>query len=445
MNASKIKILENGKKEDINFSAKNGELTFFYKDNLIFKHSKESPFVFAIKEKDTISKEEPLKEFELKKVENENYLLSFTNGVIVCNFHFYKRTDRLIIEVNNDINVKKLKFNFKKSLNSKIYGFEFCSEENFNKKTIQGGGLSPLILHYYIKGAYLTEVIGANKWSVDIKTFITLTAEAQKLSFEIYTGKNIDEIGTKYSYISQRINGIINKNSVILEEDCDNVINAIIKENKKGITVAGVIVDNPLSDLEKLRKLNFILKDSGIFTIARISPRVDIKQREILYFDKFDYYYNNNDELILDEKKYVYLDLKNEDTYKKVKNIFRSCLDTNVAGFYSEEKYININKNINNISNQEYSFIWQNAIKEIKEEYYKDVYIFDTPTVLTSKIGFLSKKVKNKKEINKINIKSVHNFLQNGLFFEIDKLNANDINNLRKKYGAKITGFIMKK
>ena len=55
-------------KDDIYYLIKNGEISFFYKEFLLFKHNKNNPVISVILSKGEVEKEIPLINYDINKL-----------------------------------------------------------------------------------------------------------------------------------------------------------------------------------------------------------------------------------------------------------------------------------------------------------------------------------------------------------------------------------------
>lgn len=358
-------IIELGNKKEIEYlyyKINNEEFNFYYKDVLLYQNNKTSPFLSIILENDGLKKEIPLYNCDIKKEAENKFLIEFYNKN-------YRVKSRVILK-NNLINIyitKKenylIKMSFINKESNKIVGFGCNNIENWQGKYLalkdkEVQDINKVIIEkklcFYMKNKYLFYNKNIKDWAVNIERDVVIYTTQNEIFFalqvdevkEIFADAYREEVEKKYI-------------------KSDNILG--IKELKY---YDGIILKNSRFEKQKIIDYSFVYSKNNKKIIMEITPYFSNKSRifEVL---------GQDEKILIHSSKngeYYTYNFENSETIRKIKNIFRSYLDSNIDGFYSVEKIVDKS---NIYYHKEYGKVWKKTIEEVFKEYPSKTLIYD--------------------------------------------------------------------
>lgn len=384
-------IIELGNKKEIEYlyyKINNEEFNFYYKDTLLFQNNKLRPFLSIILENNGSKKEVHLFNCDIKKEAENKFLIEFYNKN-------YRVKSRVILK-NNLINIyitKKDDYEIKICLinenNSKIVGFGCNNIDNWQGKSIAlkdkeiqdiNQSIIEKKLCFYMKNKYLFYNKNIKDWSVDVDKDVLINTTQN----EIFFAMQVDQVKEIFEEAYKINCGI----KFIKSDDVLSIKNVSEFD--------GIIIKNKNFDNDKMTKNSFIYTKNRKKIIMEITPYFSNKSKIFDLLDKEEVVpiYKNK------ELEFYTYNFENVETIRKIKNIIRRYLDSNIDGFYSVEKIIDKD---NIYYKKEYGKKWKKLIDDIFKEYPSKMLIYDK--LEEKKINGLYKIQVNKAIGNKENFK----------------------------------------
>ncbi|MFA6865949.1 MAG: hypothetical protein WCR54_00350 [Clostridia bacterium] len=419
-------IKKNEEKNDIYFQQNENEISFYHNEFLLFKHTKKSPLISIILKKGNAEKEIPLQKFEVKKIGYNDYYINFYNQIYHLNLRIKQTGELLKIEIKNTNKYPILKTELNNS-SGRIRGLGLNKYENCNNREFFSNeylenqkkhSINDKILTFIKKKKYFFSVIGSFEWRAKFtKRMDFYIKNAYYFNINIVFGNDLQNIHDKLKANFENITKI-NEGKVI-ECRIENVNERIKKANLSKEKISAIILNNDYIPFWELFKFEEKYRKSGIKIIVKIMPKISIKDDYISEFVDEDFITNNQKERIYETKdndKFVYFNLSNQNTCRKVKNYIRRIFGTNVDGVFSVEKENDI-YNTKNYLNRAVgmSQMWQTLVYEASKEYYIDkILIFDKLTSNTPYYGYYL--IPYKKAISIHRKKIIKNLRNSGVF-----------------------------
>lgn len=393
-----VKSTNNAKKDDIYYHIKNGEISFFYRDFLLFKHNKNNPAISVIIYKGEAEKEIPLVNYNINKINVNDYVLDFYYQLYKVNIYLKLTNNILDIQIKNQYNYSAVKLSLKNSV-GKIKGFGYFKEDIYNSKEICSDGWTEAgkreysddkILAFIKEKKYFLCAEGNFEWKVKFGNFIDMYfKKTHNVNLRVIFGKDIEEIKSHFPSHPREIfdrKGLILKTTSKETKNAEN--NNIFNREK----VNAIILCDEHIDFWDLRKYRENYKKNDIKVLRKVQPKISIIDDYFNEFAEDDFVKNSNGKILMEKGKedFLYFDLSNSDTCRKVKNYIRRILGTNIDGLYSVEKENSL------FDIKEYAEIsrgncvmWQAIIYEASLEYLTPkTIIFDTLTSSTYGYGY---------------------------------------------------------
>lgn len=358
-------IIELGNKKEteyLYYKINNEEFNFYYKDTLLFQNNKLRPFLSVILENNGIKKEIPLFNCDIKKEAENKFLIEFYNKN-------YRVKSRIILK-NKLINIyimKKENYEIKMCLinesKNKVVGFGCNNIDNWQGKSIalndkEVQNINQTIIEkklcFYIKNKYLFYNKNIKDWQAIIDNDVVIHTTQNEIFFALQVDDVKEIFEEAYS---------IKCSFKLLK--CDDILP--LKQLEK---YDGIVLKNRNFDKQKITNNSYIYGKNKKKIIMEITPYFSNRSRifEVL---------TNKEKVLIHQNKqtdfYTY-NFEDADTVRKIKNILRSYLDSNIDGFYSVEKIIDKN---NIYYKKEFGKKWKQIINEIFKEYPSKMLIYD--------------------------------------------------------------------
>lgn len=394
MAVAAVKNINNPIKDDIFYHIKNGEISFFYRDFLLFKHSKNNPVISIIIYKGETEKEVPLANYDIRKIQINDYEIDFYVSVYKVCACLKLENNFLNIKIKNQAGYPAIKISVRNSA-GRIRGLGFNKEEAHSGKEFYSDGFygdikkrhsDDKVLSFTKDKKYFFTAEGSFEWKIRFGTLIDIYFKnTYYLSLKVFFDKIFEE-NNLYSA------GIFQKNRTVISCNAENADSLINTYRKYGKEISAVILNDNYINFWDLMKYSEKLRGCKIKVIRKIQPKISIYDDYFNEFGKDDFIQNEKGNILIEKNSsgFVYFDLSNPETCRKVKNYIRRVLGTNIDGFYSVEKenliynfesYQKLSRGINEI--------WQMLIYEASKEYFNEkILIFDTLSTTTFNKGY---------------------------------------------------------
>ncbi|NLL55644.1 MAG: hypothetical protein GX242_00310 [Clostridiales bacterium] len=413
-------------KDDIYYLIKNGEISFFYKEFLLFKHNKNNPVISVILSKGEVEKEIPLINYDINKLNINEYNIEFYYQIYKIKVYIKLVDNILTIKVKNKNNYYGIKLSVKNSV-GKIYGFglnkeeisvgkEFCSGLFYCKNN--NNLFTDNILAFHKEKKYYLHALGNYEWKMRIGSLLEMYfKKTSKVKINVAFCKDITWF---CNYAPKPLGNLFEQKKYVVKTTTDKLDDILM--NSKNIE-AVIFVDDYI-DFWHLKTIREKLKKRyNIKVIRQVQPKIAENDDYFNEFKSIDFVKSNNGKVYVEngKEKMYYFDLSNMDTYRKVKNYIRRILGTNIDGLISKEKQ-NIlieKKEYKDIYNM-ISLRWQKILYEASLEYYlPKTLIYDTLTPYTYRYGYYVVDIKNltktkyKKQLNNLKHSGITNIIIN--------------------------------
>lgn len=357
-------IIELGNKKQVEYlyyKINNEEFNFYYKDILLFQNNKLRPFISIILQNNGVKKEIPLFNCDIKKQAENNFIVDFYNK--------NHRVKGRIILKNNIINIYLIKnedYQIKICLingeNNKIVGFGCNNIDNWQGKTIalqdKEINSKDIILAkklcFYMQNKYIFYNKNIKDWSVKVSKDVVIQTGQNEVFFALQVD-GVKEIFNE-AYNNKNNYKFLKSRDIIKIKKLAKYDGIIIKNNYFDSTK---IINNSLIYGKHNKKI--LLEITPYFCItSKIYGALGEQEKTLIYSDKNLKFYTYN--------------FNNTETVRKVKNLIRSYLNSNINGFYSMEKLIDKS---NIYYKKEYGIKWKKIIEEVFKEYPSKLLIYD--------------------------------------------------------------------
>ncbi len=332
------------------------EYAVFYREELLFKNSKNTPFLCLKMEKEGARKLLPFNEFEITK-EDINYmqLRFFAPAVVVkleliCDennvyFNFCKvgkPDNRLYIRLQKkNTRTVGLGLNGKKDLEgTRLSVLERIKEKKKDKNFVNIDNT----LNFYVVNGYYFSNNNINDWEVLIKNEVTLSSCQEKVEFKL-------EFNKRFNFLPQNKYIILKTKLSDVEKEID-LYDGFIVDYENEIRTRYTI--------SKIRK-------EGKSIFIKFSPIIKENDEDIERY--------NLNTLVKIEGGYL-LNISDEKNLRQYCRRIRDIFNLNPDGIYVDEKSIKIDKEIE-LKNILFYENLHALINEIKEEYPTKYIIFN--------------------------------------------------------------------
>lgn len=309
---------------NVYYVVNNGEYVFYYGKEILFKNSKNNPFLFVTVEREGVKKQLPLYYCEIEKNTANGYKIKFYNNActVVCNIINSKGKIYFGL-IKNGFQGEKLNINLYKK-NSKLTGMGLNKAKDLTGKSISSyakSGKKTYIdkkLSFSVKNGYYFVNRGIDDWEMKAEqNYVRISTRQSEAGFRLSFGK---EFGVEENYpVKLKMTSFSELNGKLCERSYDG----FITEYREG--------------KEFKHKLTN-LRSKGYKYLIRISPVINCKDA--------DFYDYEEDGLIYIGSGNYLADVHNETNVRFVSNKLRKILDLNADGFYIDEIGINIGKSI---------------------------------------------------------------------------------------------------
>lgn len=380
-------------KDDIYYLIKNGEISFFYKELLLFRHNKNNPVVSVIMAKGDAEKEIPLTNYYINKLNINEYDIEFYNQIYKVKAHLKKENNLLQISIQNSGNYYCLKLSFKNST-GKIKGFGLNKEEisqgkelcsDFFEENKRNTYCDDRLLSFYKENKYFLCVEGNYEWKIRTGNLIDIYFKKPRhLDMKVYFCTTIEQIKASLPSLDSEI---FKRGGKIIKTTIEDLKVIIGKEKISTV----ILCDNSISFIN-LQKIREKLKKLDIKVLRQIQMKISERDDYFKEFCENDFVKSQNNKLLVEkgEENLFYFDLSNAETCRKVKNYIRRILGTNIDGLVSIEKENKLyNREEYKSILQGASLMWQSILYEVSLEYiFPKTILFDTLSSTTYLYGY---------------------------------------------------------
>lgn len=412
----------NEQKNIIYYEKNDNEISFFFNNILLFRHTVKSPIISIIMQKGEAEKEIPLPQCDIKKVGENDYFLNFTHRIYRINVRLRLVGDVINAEVKNPNRYGIIKFelsnkagrirglglNNNDSCNSKEYTSPLYYENN-NKCCFEDK-----ILTFTKKESYFFNVKGSFEWCVRFaKKMEFYIKNVYYFNINVIFGENIDILHEKLRKNFENITKF--KEGKIIECSLKNVQERLNRAKIFGEKISTIILNDDYIPFWELFEFRQKFIKYGIKILLKMMPKISEKDDYYNEFNDDDFLKNKENKAIFDTSengRSFYFNLANQETIRKVKNYIRRLFGTNIDGVLSIEKGQNseIKKfHIDKLTG--ISYLWQTMLYEAsKENFTNKILVYDKLTPLTPYYGYYLMPTKNALSFKKrIFIKNLRN------------------------------------
>lgn len=328
------------------------EYIFYYGKEILFKNSKNNPFLYVSIEKEGVKKDIPLHYCDIEKNGSIGYKLKFYNNActVICNLNckgskvFFNLTKKGLYGEKLNINLNKK--------NSKITGLGLNNKKDISKikevSYIKNNNKLKALdtrLDFSVKNGYFFSNYDIDDWEISFKSVITVTTRQNEANFCL-------EFNKKF-IMEDKVN------EVLRLTEAKNIEKYLNDERIKGF------ITDFSNDIRFINNL-YYLRNKGYKYYLRLSPVINEKNKNA--YDKKGLLYIGNENYLID--------INNENNCRIFANKIRELLDMNIDGFYIDEIGINITKSIH-LQN---ALIYKNfhkLIHRISKEYPRKNHIYN--------------------------------------------------------------------
>lgn len=385
-------------KDDIYYIIKNGEISFFYNELLLFKHNKNNPVISVVMTKGDTEKEIPLVNYDINKININEYNIDFYYQVYKVKVNLKLENNVINVKVNNYNRYYAIKISLKNSV-GKIRGFGLNKEDNFAGKEIKSNFWNEKerysysddkVLSFFKDKKYFLSVEGNYEWKTRLGSLIEMYFKKTHIfNIKVVFCKEKEEFQKQLVPLKKEI---FNNDGIVIKTTSNGLNNISYLEKTIGKKISTIIICDDSIGLWSLRKIRENLKKKNIKIIRKVQMKISENDDYFKEFNNDDFIKSKNNKLLVEKGKenFFYFDLSNSETCRKVKNYIRRILGTNIDGLLSIEKE---NKIFNREEYKEKlkgaSLMWQTILYEASLEYiYPKTLIFDTLTSVTHLFGF---------------------------------------------------------
>jgi hypothetical protein len=352
------------------------EVDFYFNDVLLFKSSKNLPFLVVKIKKDDIIKEIALYENNINKEKNNRFKIVFFNGRYSVECFVTQENNTVSFEIYNKNGYYETDITLYKENSQKVYGLSTYKEKtvklSFLKKiTAKIKGIKQIHvkphkkLSFYLLEKYFFENKNIFDYDIDVKDNIYIKIRQDKIFFNLVFSSNINVAINQNNKNCERIKKFFRPHSYLR---CDSFDAALINlyQKKYDVFIDGVILDAGVFVLGK-EKINGVLAKNS--------------KKELLYaFDgevenKAAYPYYDDSELINVNGK-LKIDFDSDEACRKYKNTLRKFLDMNIDGVYIDGQFnakemLTVHKIVLDLIKSEYPqcIVFHSAISENNDDF----------------------------------------------------------------------------
>lgn len=340
------------------------EYVFYYGREILFKNSKNNPFLYITMENEGVKKQLPLHYCDITKKGTSGYKIKFFNKSCAVFFEIEKVEETVVFKfIRSGLLGEKLKINLYKK-NAKINGLGLNPYGDLNNKKvtfknfINAKNYVDITPEFSVKSSYYFNNGNLGDWEISFFGSVKVTTAQNSGEFYLIFDKNKKIEDKKESVLK-----IIRKKK--------------ITKNKIGYT--GFIAD--YKDRKDYRKYIEKIRKSGYEYYLRFSPVVNKKDED---FDKYD----KEDLIEISDGNYI-INKENENNKRLLTNKIRKYLDLNIDGLYVDEIGIK-NKKFDNEKNLFIYKYLHETIYSVSQEYPSKIHIYNKLNPALKKIGIYS-------------------------------------------------------
>lgn len=309
---------------NVYYVVNNGEYVFYYGKEILFKNSKNNPFLFVTVEREGVKKQLPLYYCEIEKNSANGYKIKFYNTActVVCNIIQSKGKIYFGL-VKNGLKGEKLNINLYKK-NSKLTGMGLNTAKDLTGKSISSFGKTDKKnyldkkLSFSIKNSYYFVNRGIDDWEMKSEqNYVRISTRQSEAGFRLSFGK---EFGVEENYpVKLKMTSF----TELKNNPSENTFDGYITEYVEG---------------KEFKYFLSNIRNKGYKYIVKISPLINCKDKDFRQFDDEGLIYIGNGNYLID--------VHNDANVRIISNKLRKILDLNADGFYIDEININISKSI---------------------------------------------------------------------------------------------------
>lgn len=411
-------------KDDIFYLIKNGEISFFYKEFLLFKHNKNNPVVSIILTNGEAEKEVPLINYDINKININEYDIEFYYQIYKVKFYLKLENNLLNIKVKNSNKYYGIKLSVKNSV-GKLRGLGLNKEELTNGKELcsnlyeeeKESYLDDKLLAFFKEKKYFVNVEGNYEWKLRLGSLIEMYFKKTSfLNIKVLFCKEHEKLKGHFPLFSSNI---FEDKGIIVKTTIKELESLLYTQKSINRSISAVILCDDYINFWELQNVREKLKKLNIKVLRKVQMKISEKDDYFNQFGKGDFVKAKNGKILVEnsQDKFFYFDLTNTETCRKVKNYVRRILGTNIDGLVSVEKENKI------LVRQEYKDIqkassmrWQKILYQASLEYYTPkTLIFDTLSPITYSLGYFlieSKSLSNskyKKQLENLKFSGIFN------------------------------------
>lgn len=411
-----VYVNTNAVKDDIYYHIKNGELSFFYREFLLFKHTKNNPAISVLIFKGEAEKEIPLVNFDIIKRNIDQYEMDFYHQLYKVNVLLRLEKNVLDVVVNSRGEYGAVKLSLKNSV-GKIKGFGFTAEEWKNGGEIASDGWygpnkksfsNDRIPAFLKEKKYFLAAYGTFEWKIRISDYMDMFFKGTR-TFSIKTAflKSIEEIRPQKSALCRR--------ALIETTAFEQQRIPLFLDGRK---TAAILTDGHIDfwDLVNIRER---YKKENIEVLRKIYPKISVQDDYFREFTAEDFILSKNGKPLTERGKedFLYFDLTKSEACRKAANYIRRILGSNIDGLYSAERENAIyNREEYAPFLHEISERWQELVYRVSQEYFSPkILIFDTLSHSTGLYGTYAIAA-NRKVVRKLK-RYTENLENSGIFY----------------------------
>ena len=214
---------------NVYYVVNNGEYVFYYGKEILFKNSKNDPFLFVTVEREGVKKQLPLYYCEIEKNTANGYKIKFYNNAcaVVCNIINSKGKIYFGL-VKNGFQGEKLNINLYKK-NSKLTGMGLNKAKDLTGKSISSyakSGKKTYIdkkLSFSVKNGYYFVNRGIDDWEMKAEqNYVRISTRQSEAGFRLSFGK---EFGVEENYpVKLKMTSFSELNGKLCERSYDGFI-----------------------------------------------------------------------------------------------------------------------------------------------------------------------------------------------------------------------------
>ena len=234
------------KKSLLSYSINNEDYTFYYREEVLFKSSKNNPFLYLGILKEGVKKLLPFNDFEIIKEEENKIQIKFFATACVVNLYLDcdekcvyfkfekigKPDDRLFIRLyKKNTRTVGMGLNVKKDLDKiKLGVLDKVKEKKKDKEFINLDNT----LNFYIVNGYYFANVNINDWEIEINNATILSSAQENIQFKL-------EYGKRFNFLPQNQYKLLKTDLSKINSDCDDEYDGYIVNINKDKNIPYII------------------------------------------------------------------------------------------------------------------------------------------------------------------------------------------------------------